>query len=80
MYSDVSGRGLGCMLMQRDQVIVYTSHQIRLHEKNYQTHDLELVVVIFALKIWSHYLLVSKVEIYIDHNSCKYVITQKNLT
>jgi hypothetical protein len=63
--------------MQNDNVIVYTSHQLKPYEQNYPTHNLELVVVVFALKIWRHYLYGEKCEIYIDHKSLKYFFTQK---
>ena len=56
VYSDVFRSGLGCVLMQEDRVIAYDSGQLKTHERNYPTHDLELVVVVFALKIWRHYL------------------------
>ncbi|GKB77061.1 putative reverse transcriptase domain-containing protein [Tanacetum coccineum] len=56
VYCDVSGLGLRCVLMQRAKVITYASRQLKIHEKNYTTHDLELGAVVFALKIWRHYL------------------------
>ena len=56
IYCDASRVGLGCVLMQRGKVIAYASRQLKVHEKNYQTHDLELAIVVFALKIWRHYL------------------------
>ena len=56
VYCDASHQGLGCVLMQNDKVIAYASRQLKTHEKNYTTHDLELGVVVFALKIWRHYL------------------------
>ena len=56
VYSDASHKGLGCVLMQDGKVIAYASRQLKTHEKNYPTHDLELAIVIFALKIWRHYL------------------------
>ncbi|GKA19932.1 retrovirus-related pol polyprotein from transposon 17.6 [Tanacetum coccineum] len=56
VYCDASGIGLGCVLMQRGKVIAYASRQLKIHEKNYTTHDLELGAVVFALKIWRHYL------------------------
>ena len=56
VYSDASQQGLGCVLMQNDRVIAYASRQLKKHEENYPTHDLELATVIFALKIWRHYL------------------------
>ena len=55
IYSDASGKGLECVLMQHGHVIAYASRQLKPHERNYPTHDLELAAVIFALKIWRHY-------------------------
>ena len=63
--------------MQHGHVIVYASRQLKRHEKNYPTHDLKLAAVIFALKIWRHYLLGDQVLIYTDHKSLKYIFTQK---
>ena len=57
VYSDASGKGLGCALMQHGHMVAYASRQLKPREKNYLTHDLKLVAVIFALKIWRHYLL-----------------------
>ncbi|XP_073064039.1 uncharacterized protein [Primulina eburnea] len=79
VYSDASKEGLGCVLMQEGRVIAYASRQLKLHERNYPTHDLELAAVVFALKIWRHYLYVSKCEIFTDHQSLKYLFTQKEL-
>ncbi|KAJ1692761.1 hypothetical protein LUZ63_009459 [Rhynchospora breviuscula] len=79
VYTDASRNGLGCVLMQEDHVIAYGSRQLRTHEQNYPTHDLELAAVIFALKIWRHYLYGSKCRIFTDHQSLKYVFTQKEL-
>ncbi|KAL4025841.1 hypothetical protein IC575_014247 [Cucumis melo] len=56
IYSDASKKGLGCVLMQQGKVVAYASRQLKSHEKNYPTHDLELAAVVFALKIWRHYL------------------------
>ncbi|GJX90585.1 putative reverse transcriptase domain-containing protein [Tanacetum coccineum] len=67
VYCNASGLGLGCVLMQRDKVIAYASRQLKIHEKNYTTHDLELGAVVFALKIWRHYLYATKSVIYTDH-------------
>ncbi|KAJ4801596.1 polyprotein [Rhynchospora pubera] len=77
--TDASRYGLGCVFMQDDHVIAYASRQLRPHEKNYPTHDLELAAVIFALKIWRHYLYGEKCKIFTDHQSLKYVFTQKEL-
>ena len=67
IYSDASGRGLGCVLMQHKHEIAYASRQLKRYKKNYPAHDLELAAVIFALKIWRHYLLGDQVLIYTDH-------------
>ncbi|GKE72234.1 putative reverse transcriptase domain-containing protein [Tanacetum coccineum] len=69
VYCDASGLGLGCVLMQRGKVIAYASRQLKIHEKNYTTHDLELGAVVFALKIWRHYLYGIKSVIFTDHKS-----------
>ncbi|KAD3640786.1 hypothetical protein E3N88_30009 [Mikania micrantha] len=79
VYSDASYLGLGCVLMQRGKVIAYASRQLKVHEVNYPTHDLELAAVVFALKIWRHYLYGVKCTIYTDHKSLKYLFTQKEL-
>ena len=65
--------------MQDGKVVAYASRQLKPHEQNYPTHDLELVVVVFALKIWQHYLYGEKYRIYTDHMSLKYLLTQKEL-
>ena len=79
MYSDASRNGLGCVLMQDDKVVAYASRKVKPHEQNYPTHDLELVVVVFALKIWRHYLYGERCRIYTDHKSLKYLLTQREL-
>ncbi|KAL8134291.1 hypothetical protein AgCh_009363 [Apium graveolens] len=79
IYSDASYKGLGCVLMQHDKVIAYASRQLKPHEEKYPTHDLELAAIVFALKIWRHYLYGEKCEIYTDHKSLKYIFTQKEL-
>ncbi|KAA3466091.1 DNA/RNA polymerases superfamily protein [Gossypium australe] len=78
-YSDASLNGLDCVLMQEGKVIAYASRQLKPHEKNYLTHDLELAAIVFALKIWRHYLFGEKCHIYTDHKSLKYLMTQKEL-
>ncbi|XP_073030793.1 uncharacterized protein [Primulina eburnea] len=77
IYSDASKEGLGCVLMQEGRVIAYASRQLKPYDKNYPTHDLELAAVVFALKIWRHYLYGAKCEIFTDHQSLKYLFTQK---
>ena len=79
VYCDASRIDLGYVLMQNKRIIAYTSRQLRKHEKNYLTHDLELAVVIFALKIWRHHLYGEKCEIYTDHKSLQYIQQQKEL-
>ncbi|GJV12360.1 reverse transcriptase domain-containing protein [Tanacetum coccineum] len=79
VYCDASNQGLGCVLMQRDKVIAYASRQLKIHEKNYTTHDLELGAVVFALKIWRHYLYGTKSVIYTDHKSLQHIFDQKEL-
>ncbi|CAN4106286.1 unnamed protein product [Withania somnifera] len=79
VYCDASGIGLGCVLTQHGRVIAYASRQLRPHEKNYPTHDLELAAVVFALKIWRHYLYGVHVDIYTDHKSLQYIFKQKDL-
>ncbi|KAD4981942.1 hypothetical protein E3N88_18613 [Mikania micrantha] len=79
VYCDASHQGLGCVLMQKDKVIAYASRQLKEHEKRYTTHDLELGVVIFALKIWRHYLYGTKCTIYTDHKSLQHIFDQKEL-
>ncbi|KAL4028406.1 hypothetical protein IC575_011602 [Cucumis melo] len=79
IYSDASKNGLGCVLMQQGKVVAYASRQLKSHEQNYPTHDLELAAVVFALKIWRHYLYGKKIQIFTDHKSLKYFFTQKEL-
>ncbi|KAA0066451.1 ty3-gypsy retrotransposon protein [Cucumis melo var. makuwa] len=79
IYSDASRKGLGCVLMQQGKVVAYAFRQLKSHEQNYPTHDLELAAVVFALKIWRHYLYGEKIQIYTDHKSPKYFFTQKEL-
>ena len=79
VYSDASRIGLGCVLVQDGKVVAYASRQLKPHEQNYPTHDLELAAVVFALKIWRHYLYGEKCRIFTDHKSLKYLLTQKDL-
>jgi hypothetical protein len=79
VYCDASRQGLGCFLMQDGKVVAYASRQLKLHEQNYPTYDLEFAAVVHALKIWRHYLIGNKCEIYADHKSLKYIFTQPDL-
>ena len=79
LYSDASGIGLGCVLMQDGKVVAYASRRLKPHEQNYPTHDLELDALVFALKIWRHYLYGEKCRIYTNHKSLKYLLTHKEL-
>jgi hypothetical protein len=79
IYSDASRQGLGCVLMQDGKVVTYVSRQLKPHEQNYSTHDLEFAAIVHALKIWRHYLIGNKYEIYTDHKSLKYIFTQPDL-
>ena len=65
--------------MQSGKVIAYASRQLKSYEKNYPIHDLELAAVVFAIKLWRHYLYGARCEIYTDHKSLKYLFTQKEL-
>nr|GEX40872.1 putative reverse transcriptase domain-containing protein [Tanacetum cinerariifolium] len=77
VYYDASKQGFGCVLMQQGKVIAYASRQLKTHENNYTTHDLELGAVVFALNIWRHYLYGTKSVIYTDHKSLQYIFDQK---
>ncbi|GJT73021.1 putative reverse transcriptase domain-containing protein [Tanacetum coccineum] len=79
VYCDASHKGLGAVLMQREKVIAYASRQLKIHEKNYTTHDLELGSVVFALKIWRHYLYGTKCTVFTDHKSLQHILDQKEL-
>nr|GFA89624.1 putative reverse transcriptase domain-containing protein [Tanacetum cinerariifolium] len=79
VYCDASHKGLGVVLMQREKVIVYASRQLKIHEKNYTTHDLELRLVVFALKIWMHYLYGTKCTVFTAHKSLQHILDQKEL-
>ncbi|GKC89225.1 putative reverse transcriptase domain-containing protein [Tanacetum coccineum] len=78
-YCDASIKGLGAVLMQIEKVIAYASRQLKFYEKNYMTHDLELGAVVFALKIWRHYLYGTKCTVFIDHKSLQHILDQKEL-
>ncbi|GKD71380.1 putative reverse transcriptase domain-containing protein, partial [Tanacetum coccineum] len=79
VYCDASLKGFGSMLMQREKVIAYASRQLKVHEENYATHDLELRAVVFALRLWRHYLYGTKCVIFTDHKSLQYILNQKEL-
>jgi len=79
VYCDASHQGLGCVLMQERKVVAYASRQLKVHEKNYPTHDLELAAMVFALKIWRHYLYGAQFSVFSDHKSLKYLFDQKKL-
>ncbi|GKB90457.1 putative reverse transcriptase domain-containing protein [Tanacetum coccineum] len=78
-YCDALKKGLGAMLMQREKVIAYASRQLKIHAKNYMTHDLELGAVVFDLKIWRHYLYGTKCTVFTDHTNLQHIINQKEL-
>ncbi|GKD62335.1 putative reverse transcriptase domain-containing protein, partial [Tanacetum coccineum] len=78
VYSDASYSGLGCVLMQHGKVIAYASRKLKKHEENYSTHDLEFATMVFALKIWRHYLYGVKFIIYTDHKSLQYFLKNKD--
>jgi hypothetical protein len=75
IYCDASGQGFGCVLMQEGHVVAYASRQLRKHKEKYPTHDLELAAVVHALKIWRHYIIGKRCEVYSDHKSLKYIFT-----
>ena len=79
VYCDTCRVGLGCVLMQHGKVVAYASRKLKVHERNYLTHNLELAALIFFLKIWRHYLNGVHVDMYTDHKSLQYVFTQKEL-
>ncbi|GKF64057.1 putative reverse transcriptase domain-containing protein, partial [Tanacetum coccineum] len=79
IYYDTSHKGLGEVLMQKEKVIAYASRQLKVHEKNYTTRDLELGAVVFALKMWRHYLYGTKCVVFTDHMSLQHILGQKEL-
>nr|GEU30859.1 putative reverse transcriptase domain-containing protein [Tanacetum cinerariifolium] len=78
-YCDALHKGLGTILMQREKVISYASRQLKIHKKNYTTQDLELGAVVFALKIWRHYLYETKYNVFTNHKSLQHILDQKDL-
>jgi hypothetical protein len=79
VYCDACYTGLGCVLMQEGRVVAYSSRQLKVHEKNYPIHDLELAAVVHTLKTWMHYLYGQKCDVYTYHKSLKYIFTQSEL-
>ncbi|GJT62867.1 putative reverse transcriptase domain-containing protein [Tanacetum coccineum] len=79
VYCDASHQGMGAVLMQREKVIAYASRQLKPNEENYTTHDLELGAVVFALKIWRHYLYGTKCTVFTDHKSLQHILNKKEL-
>ena len=79
VFYDASITGLGAVLMQRGRVVAYATQQLKPHEMRYPMHDLELGAGVFALKIWRHYLCGEKFQIYTDHQSLRYLFSQKEL-
>ncbi|GKC70310.1 putative reverse transcriptase domain-containing protein [Tanacetum coccineum] len=79
VYCDASRKGLGAVLMQKEKVIAYASCQLKIYEKNYTTHDLELEAVVFALKMWRHYLYDTKCVVFTGHKSLQHILDQKEL-
>ena len=79
MYYDASKDGLGCVRMQSGKVMAYGSRQLKNHEHNYPTHDMELAAIVLALKAWRHYLYGEQFKVFSDHKSLKYIFTQREL-
>ena len=79
MYCDASKNGLGYGLMQSWRIVAYGSRNLKNHERNYPTHDMELAAIVFALKIWHHYLYSEQFEVFLDHKSLRYIFTQRDL-
>lgn len=79
VYCDASHHGLGVVLIQREIVMAYASRQLKVHEENYTTHDLELGVVVFVLKIWRHYLYGTRCTVFTDQKSLQHILNQKEL-
>ena len=79
MYYDASKDELGCVLMQSKRIVAYGSRQLKNHEWNYPTHDMELTAIVFALMIWCHYLYSEQFKVFSGHKSLKYIFTQRDL-
>jgi hypothetical protein len=80
IYCHTFGQGLGCVLMQEGYVVAYASRQLRKHEEKYLTRDLQLAVVVHALKIWRHYIISKKCGVHSDHKSLKYIFHSAEAT
>ena len=79
VYCDATREGFGCVLMQAERVVAYGSRQLKNHEQNYFTHDLELATIVFALNISRHYLYGEQFEVFSNHKSLKYIFTEQDL-
>ena len=79
VYCDASRARLGSVLMQSRRVVAYGSRQLKNNEQNYPTHDMQFATIVFALKIWRHYLYGEQFEVYSDHKSLKYIFMQRDL-
>ncbi|GKB10452.1 putative reverse transcriptase domain-containing protein, partial [Tanacetum coccineum] len=79
VYCDASHKGLGAVMMKKEKFIAYVSCQIKVNEKNYTTHDLELGAMVFALNMWRHYLYEMKCIMFTDHKSLQHILDQKEL-
>ena len=79
MYYDASKDGLGCVLMQSERVVAYGSRQLKNHERNYPTHDMDLAAIVFALKTWRYYLYGEQFKVFSDHKILKYIFAQRDL-
>nr|GFC31967.1 putative reverse transcriptase domain-containing protein [Tanacetum cinerariifolium] len=79
VYCDASHKGLGAVLMQKERVVAYASRQLKIYEKKYMTHDLELGAVVFALKMWRHYLYGTKCVVFTNHKSLQHILDLKEL-
>ena len=78
MYCDVSKDELRCVFMQFERVVAYGSLQLKNHERSYPTHDMELATIVFTLMAWRHYLYNEQFEVFSNHNSLKYIFTQRD--
>lgn len=79
VYCDASKMGLCGVLMKNGQVVAYSSRHLKVRERNYPTHDLELAVMVYVLKVWRHYVYGSRFEVFRDHKSLKYLFDHKEM-